>query len=130
MFKRTFAIGAVFAAAIATHAFADTYAGGAVMTMQGDKGEILTDANGMSLYTFDKDSQGESACYNGCAINWPPLMAAAGATEDGDFTLVTRKDGAKQWAYKGQPLYLWKNDKKPGDMTGDGVGGIWHLAKD
>ena len=46
----------------------------------------------------------------------------------GDFTLVERKDGTKQWAYKGQPLYLWVNDKALGDMTGDGVGGVWHIA--
>ncbi|MEO8186844.1 MAG: hypothetical protein ABI580_05700, partial [Burkholderiaceae bacterium] len=41
----------------------------------------------------------------------------------------TRDDGAKQWAYKGQPLYQWANDKKPGDKTGDGVGGVWKIAK-
>ncbi|MCB1475709.1 MAG: hypothetical protein H6883_07760 [Rhodobiaceae bacterium] len=130
MFKRTLVFGVAIAAAAASYAFADSYAGGAVMTMKGDKGEVLTDAKGMSLYTFDKDSAGATVCYDQCAINWPPLMATSGAKAEGDFSLVTRKDGAMQWAYKGQPLYLWKNDKKPGDMTGDGVGGVWHLAKD
>ena len=61
-------------------------------------------------------------------MNWPPLMASDGATADGDFTLVDRTDGGKMWAYKGWPLYLWVKDAKPGDMTGDGVGGVWHTA--
>ena len=42
--------------------------------------------------------------------------------------LVERKDGTKQWAYDGKPLYLWKDDKAPGDTTGDGVGEVWHTA--
>ena len=47
---------------------------------------------------------------------------------DDEYTLVQRKDGTMQWAYDGKPLYLWKKDTKPGDMTGDGVGGVWHVA--
>lgn len=90
---------------------------------------MLTDANGMTLYTFDKDEGGMSACYDECAVNWPPLLAAAGAMAEGDYTLVARKDGAMQWAYEGKPLYLWVKDTKPGDMTGDGVKGVWHVAK-
>ena len=107
---------------------ADDYASGAVKMMKTDKGEVLTDAKGMTLYVFDKDSKGKSACYGQCATNWPPLMAASDAKADGHFSLVTRKDGKHQWAYDGQPLYLWKKDGKPGDMTGDGVGGVWHTA--
>jgi predicted lipoprotein with Yx(FWY)xxD motif len=39
-------------------------------------------------------------------------------------------DGNKQWAYKGHPLYTWKDDKKPGDITGDGfANGVWHIAQ-
>jgi len=104
------------------------YAGSAMETMMGDK-KILTDEKGMTLYTFDKDSGGMSACYDACATNWPPLMADSGAMAKGDYTVVTRKDGAKQWAYKGKPLYLWAKDAKKGDMTGDGVNGVWHVAK-
>jgi predicted lipoprotein with Yx(FWY)xxD motif len=84
----------------------------------------------MTLYTFDKDAAGKPSCYDQCAAKWPPLTAAAGAKADGDYTLVKRKDGSMQWAYNGRPLYLWQKDKKPGDVTGDGVGGVWHVAKE
>ncbi|WP_163269066.1 COG4315 family predicted lipoprotein [Chelativorans alearense] len=111
-------------------AYADDYAGGAIKSMETEGSEILTDANGMTLYTFDKDTAGMSNCYDDCAAKWPPLIADAGATAEGDYTLVERKDGTMQWAYKGEPLYLWVNDQKPGDMTGDGVGDVWHVAKE
>lgn len=111
-------------------AHADDYAGGAIMSMDTAKGEVLTDAKGMTLYTFDKDAAGTSNCYDACAKKWPPLAAASDAAVDGKYTLVERKDGSRQWAYDGKPLYLWQNDKKPGDVTGDGVGGVWHAAKE
>ena len=91
----------------------------------------LTNAAGMTLYTFDKDAagSGKSACNGPCATNWPPFMAAAGAKTLGDYSIATRDDGAKQWAFKGKPLYLWGKDKKPGDKTGDGFNSVWHTAK-
>ncbi|WP_374373857.1 hypothetical protein [Tabrizicola sp.] len=94
-----------------------------------EKDGMLTDANGMTLYTFDKDEGGKSACYDDCAVNWPPLIAAADAKADGDYGLTDRTDGTKQWTYDGKPLYLWIKDTKPGDMTGDGVKGVWHIVK-
>jgi predicted lipoprotein with Yx(FWY)xxD motif len=94
------------------------------------KGKVLTNEQGMTLYVFDKDSPGRSACNGPCAANWPPLMASAGAMAMGDYIIITRNDGTKQWAYKGRPLYNWKNDKKPGDITGDGfLNGAWHIAQ-
>jgi predicted lipoprotein with Yx(FWY)xxD motif len=92
------------------------------------KGKALVDAKGMTLYTFDRDAAGKSACNGQCAQNWPPLMAAANASASGDWTVVTRDDGSKQWAYKGKPLYLWVKDTKPGEVTGDGVNNVWHVA--
>jgi predicted lipoprotein with Yx(FWY)xxD motif len=93
------------------------------------KGKTLVDAKGMTLYVFDKDSAGKSACNGPCATNWPPLMAEAGATASGDYTVIKRDDGTAQWAYKGRPLYAWKNDKKAGDITGDGfLNNAWHVA--
>jgi len=94
------------------------------------KGKVLTDSKGMTLYTFDKDAGGKSACNGPCAANWPPLMAAADAKGGNGYTVLTRDDGSKQWAHKGKPLYTWKNDRKPGDITGDGfLNGAWHIAK-
>ena len=90
---------------------------------------MLTDAKGMTLYTFDNDEGGVSACYDQCAANWPPLVAPEGAAAEGEYGLVQRTGGSMQWTYDGKPLYLWINDKAPGDVTGDGVNDVWHVAK-
>jgi predicted lipoprotein with Yx(FWY)xxD motif len=91
---------------------------------------VLADSKGMTLYTFDKDATpGKSACNGQCAKNWPPLAAKANAKPMGDWTVVTRDDGSKQWAYKGKPLYTWVKDSKPGDTSGEGVNNVWHVAK-
>lgn len=92
-------------------------------------GSVLVDSKGMTLYVFDKDTSGVSNCYDKCAVNWPPLAAPADAMAMGDWTVVERKDGSKMWAYKGMPLYTFIKDKKPGDVEGEGVAGIWHVAK-
>jgi len=124
-------IGLAAAIAMTTAA----YAADPAKTMQTSAGDILVAPNGMTLYIFDKDTQGAamSACTGGCIANWPPFVAASGAMAEGDYTIVdvTDKDGKaeKMWAYKGMPLYFWKNDAKPGDTTGDGVGGVWHVVK-
>lgn len=89
---------------------------------------LLTNANGMTLYVFDKDAGGKSMCNGTCATNWPPLMAAAGAKAEGDYSIINRDDGSMQWAYKGKPLYTWVKDQKPGDKTGDGFNNVWHVA--
>jgi predicted lipoprotein with Yx(FWY)xxD motif len=90
---------------------------------------VLVGPNGMTLYTFDRDSAGKSACNGPCATNWPPLMAKSSDTSSGDWSAVTRDDGSRQWAYKGKPVYFWAKDAKPGDRTGDGVNNVWHLAR-
>jgi predicted lipoprotein with Yx(FWY)xxD motif len=91
---------------------------------------MLTDTKGMTLYTFDKDTvPGKSACNGQCQTNWPALAAASGDMAMGDWTVITRDDGSKQWAYKGKPLYTFAHDAKAGDMTGEGRGGVWHMAK-
>jgi predicted lipoprotein with Yx(FWY)xxD motif len=92
---------------------------------------VFVGSNGMTLYTFDRDTagSGKSVCNGPCAQNWPPLMAAPGATARADWTVVTRDDGSQQWAYKGKPLYFWVKDQKAGDRTGDGVNNVWRLAK-
>lgn len=94
-------------------------------------GEVLTDAaTGMTLYTFQKDSRGMSACTGQCATAWPPFIGKQGARADDGSTLIKRPDGTLQWATAaGMPLYFWQGDKKPGDTTGDGVNGMWDAAR-
>ena len=92
---------------------------------------VFVGPNNMTLYTFDRDvaASGKSVCNGPCAANWPPLMAGASATPSGDWTIVVRDDGSRQWAYKGKPVYYWVKDTRPGDRTGDGVNNVWRLAR-
>ncbi len=91
----------------------------------------LTDASGMTLYTFDRDmaGDGKSACVDQCAANWPALRAQASDRPSGDYGVITRADGSRQWTFKGKPLYRWIKDQKPGDRGGDGVNQVWHIAR-
>lgn len=107
-----------------------------------ESGSILTSTAGLSLYTFDNDQAGTSTC-NGvegdeagstkdessCAGQWPPLLAGDGAVADGNFTHITRADATQQWAYEDAPVYTFSGDSAQGDVTGDGIGGVWHLAR-
>ena len=93
---------------------------------------MLIGPNGHTLYTFAKDSTnaGTSACYAQCAQNWPPLPVTDSAKPIGDFNIIIRDDNSRQWAYKGQPLYYFVKDAKPGDKVGDGVlNGAWKIIK-
>jgi len=92
-------------------------------------GVFVEPSKAMTLYTFDRDTAAKSACVAQCAVNWPPLVAPADAKPAGHWTVVTRDDGRRQWAYKGKPLYTWAKDQKPGDRTGDGVNNLWRVAK-
>ncbi len=91
---------------------------------------MLVDAKGMTVYTYDKDMDGKSACSGKCAENWPPVMAKDGQPPAAAYSTITRDDGSKQVAYKGKPLYTFVKDKKPGDKTGDKVMNAWHVVKD
>ncbi len=101
----------------------------------GSLGQILTTADGRTLYVFLKDTpgSGKSACSGGCAQAWPPLTLASGDPVKADgmqgtVSLVTRDDGTKQVAYNGQPLYTYANDAAPGDTKGQGVGNNWFVV--
>jgi len=82
----------------------------------------------MALYTYDKDEPGISNCYGECAVKWPPALLAD-ADMPQNYTLIERQDTTMQIAYKGQPLYLWFRDEEIGDIGGDGIGGVWRLAR-
>ena len=92
----------------------------------------MTNAAGMMLYTFDKDTagSGKSVCNGPCVGLWPAFTAPANATAKGAWSIATRDDGTHQWAYQGKPLYTFARDAKPGDRTGDGFNNnIWHVAR-
>jgi predicted lipoprotein with Yx(FWY)xxD motif len=94
------------------------------------KGAYLADFQGMTLYTYDKDTTGVSNCYNGCVKAWPAYTSGATAQSQfpANISVVTRTDGTKQFAWKGMPLYYYAADAKVGDITGDGFGGVWHIV--
>jgi predicted lipoprotein with Yx(FWY)xxD motif len=94
-----------------------------------DSAGLLRDKAGKTLYTFDKDAASESRCFDGCASAWPPFIAADGAQANGKLTLVARKGAGMQWAWDGKPLYYFAGDAQPGDASGDGSGGVWHVVK-
>ncbi len=91
----------------------------------------LIGPNGMALYTFDRDAagSGKSVCNGPCATLWPPLMASDSDKGSGDYTVIMRDDGKKQWAYKGKPLYYFARDTKAGERTGDGFNQVWKTAR-
>jgi predicted lipoprotein with Yx(FWY)xxD motif len=102
----------------------------AAETLPRFSGNLLVDAKGMTLYIFDKDAAGKSNCNGGCAAAWPPAAVAASIERaSGDFTVVTRDDGALQWAYKGRPLYRFAGDARAGDLNGDNQGNVWHVIR-
>jgi len=90
----------------------------------------LSDPQGLTLYVFDRDNVGAgvSVCNGPCAKNWPPLLAEPGTTPHGDFTIISREDGTRQWAYRGRPLYRFSKDANAGDRTGDNFNNVWHVA--
>jgi predicted lipoprotein with Yx(FWY)xxD motif len=123
-------LGAAALILAASPAFAEDFLGGEVKTMDIGGQMVLVGSNDMTLYTFDKDTQGAmSNCYEQCAVNWPPLLVPAGTEVSGEFTLMDRTDtDQKIVAYQGWPLYYWVKDVNPGDTTGDMVGEVWHTA--
>jgi predicted lipoprotein with Yx(FWY)xxD motif len=97
----------------------------------GDLGTILTGPNGMTLYTYANDKEpGKSVCSGACAENWPPLRPdTSAASPKAPLSVITRDDGSKQYAWKGKPLYYWKNDKKVGDTAGHKFRDVWFVAQ-
>lgn len=115
----------LLASAAATAAFAAA----PVKTGDSAKGKVVTDEKGMTLYTLKADKKDTSTCYDDCAKAWPPFMADGKAEASGAYSIVDRKDGMKQWAKDGMPLYFFVKDTKAGDVAGDGVKGVWDAAR-
>jgi len=94
------------------------------------KGINLSVASGETLCLLGRSGSGKSTCNGGCAALWPPAMAAASDQPAGAYTIVMRDDGARQWAYKGKPVYTYQADQKPGDRAGDNFKDVWHIIKE
>jgi predicted lipoprotein with Yx(FWY)xxD motif len=94
-------------------------------------GAYFVDAKGMTLYLFKKDSPNTTVCYGGCAQAWPPFTASGALTlpdgVPGTLGTITRTDGTSQVTYNGTPLYYFAQDKAPGDVKGQGLGGVWFV---
>jgi predicted lipoprotein with Yx(FWY)xxD motif len=106
------------------------------MTQSPGFGTFLVGAGGRTLYTYNKDVfPGQSQCTGACATKWPPLVvsgdlgALAPIAAAGGFGTMTRDDGRTQVTYQGQPLYYYSGDSAPGDTNGQGIGGLWQVAK-
>lgn len=98
-----------------------------------DHGSYLVDGEGMALYMFANDAEGESSCTGGCAEAWPPVLAdgdvAAGAGAAASLlSTIERPDGSQQVAYSGMPLYYFANDAEAGETNGQGVNDVWFLV--
>jgi len=103
-------------------------------TASSSAGTIVVDAKGMSVYFFTKDAKdsGTSACTGACLTMWPPLTTTSATPKvegvTGTVGTITTPDGAKQVTLNGLPLYYYEQDKKPGDILGQGVNDLWYLA--
>jgi predicted lipoprotein with Yx(FWY)xxD motif len=98
-----------------------------ILTKQGPK---LVDLKGMTLYYYERDTSGKTSnCDGKCADRWTPLAASADAKAVGDFTVITRNDGSKMWAYRYRPLYTSPADKAPGDTNGNATTLQWRIAR-
>ena len=92
---------------------------------------VMATTAGRTIYTFDSDvaGSGKSVCNGPCAGLWPPVVASADAKPESELTLVTRDDGARQWAYKSKPIYLYASDTKAGDRSGGNFKNVWHVIR-
>jgi len=98
-----------------------------------ENGTVIAGSNSYrTLYIHQRDTGGVPTCYDECAKQWPPHLAEYWDEPDkpgGTFTIVDRKDGKKQWAKNGMPLYFAAFDEKKGDTNGDGVDDVWKVAR-
>jgi predicted lipoprotein with Yx(FWY)xxD motif len=111
----------------------DAASGGTLAVAETSLGEVLVDGEGMTLYLFTNDSGGASNCSGGCAETWPPLTvegepAGGEGVDAAKLGTIDRDDGSTQVTYNGHPLYLYQADAAPGDVSGQGVGGVWYAV--
>lgn len=91
-------------------------------------GRLVTTAQNLSLYVSDKDRPGKSSCHEGCEDTWAPALAPAAVKPQGEWTLIERSPGVKQWAFRGKPVYTYTPDsyaRREFSFRGGDVPG-WH----
>ena len=99
-------------------------------------GKVLVDARGRTLYLFENDKRGKSACYGACAAYWPPLLSTVKprpgkGVRASLLGLTKRTDGKRQVTYAGHPLYTFVGDKRATQTTGEGLtdfGAAWDVV--
>jgi predicted lipoprotein with Yx(FWY)xxD motif len=133
--KKTIAIAALGALAVASgfaaHAEMSRRLPTTIKLESTKLGNVYATSDGMTVYEFKKDHphSHKSTCYGECATLWPPIAAPAGFKPFKPWGIAIRKGGEKELTYQGYPLYTWVKDTKPGDVTGQGVKGVWRVAK-
>ena len=106
-----------------------------VATAHTGLGQIIVDGRGRSLYLFEKDAHGRSACSGVCAVYWPPLLMSGGSiaikgAKPSLLGSIRRADGSRQVSYAGHPLYFFSGDARPGQTNGEGLkdfGAGWYV---
>jgi predicted lipoprotein with Yx(FWY)xxD motif len=115
-----------------TAASATTMATAVVHVADSKLGPILVDSHGRALYGFTKDADGTPTCSGGCLNAWPPLTVEGSGLPAGldpaVFSLVTGTEGQQQLKAGTWPLYLYAGDTTPGDVKGQGSGGVWFVV--
>lgn len=126
---RAVAVSALYATGLAQPAHADSHGNQHIHSREFNGQVYVMYRDHMSLYTYDEDEVGVSSCTGECAKTWKPALLDAGTVVGENYSLIERTDGSMQAAFRGMPLYLYSGDQKPGDIHGDGLEGVWHLAR-
>jgi len=113
----------------ASSAIADSHGNDLVHSREFRGSVYMMNQTHMTLYIRDGDGLNSSACTGDCAETWPPALLPEGSELGENYALFRRADGSMQIAYKGRPLYLYSGDARVGDTNGDGIGGIWSIAR-
>ncbi len=92
-------------------------------------GRVYLNANGQALYVRQRDGMNQSSCYGNCAREWPPYLAYGNARPHGQWSIVNRRDGTRQWAYAGHPTYMWSGDREQGQISGHRRDGTWSVLR-
>ena len=92
-------------------------------------GRVYLNASGQALYVHQRDRMNRSTCYRNCARRWPPYLAYGNATAYGQWSIINRRDGTRQWAHAGRPTYMWSGDRKRGQIGGHRRDGTWSVLR-